>query len=236
MPYKYKTGGKRRAASVKIRTGLPTLFTVANALFGFLSIIHTARGAYSDAAILIFVAMLFDAMDGRVARKMGVTSDFGVEVDSLADAVSFGAAPAFLVYMQWFQQYSYLGMLIASSVVVCGILRLARFNITGPEPYFIGLPIPAVGAFLAMLVLSGTNIAPNQLAIWVLALSYLMVSNIRYPNFKQSIRTMNMSLFIFGFALLAVVVMLIDPNKFLIFPFLYYILAGPIVEAKKRRE
>ncbi|MCK4554986.1 MAG: CDP-diacylglycerol--serine O-phosphatidyltransferase [Candidatus Aenigmarchaeota archaeon] len=235
MPYKYKAKGKRRAASARIRTGLPTFFTVANAISGFLSIIHTARGAYSDAAIFIFVAMLFDAVDGRVARKMGVTSDFGVEIDSLADAISFGAAPAFLAYAAWFQPYGYLGMLIASSLVVGGILRLARFNLLGPEPYFIGLPIPAVGAFLAMLVLSGTNIAPNQLAIWVLALSYLMVSNIRYPNFKQRIRTKNMSLFIFGFALLAVVVMLIDPNKFLVFPFLYYILAGPIIEAKKRQ-
>lgn len=234
MNYQYASKKRRRINSPKIRAGLPALFTVGNAVAGFIAILSIADGEYTDAASFIFLAMLFDSMDGRVARRLEATSPFGTELDSLADAISFGVAPAFLVYSVWLNIYGTLGILASACLVIGGIARLARFNMLGPRPYFVGLPIPAVGAFLATLVISGLSVAPKQIALWSVLLSYLMVSSIKYPNFKQGVRSKNTSLFLFGFALLAVIVMVIEPNRFLIFPFLYYIIAGPILEAKRK--
>ncbi|AOS44089.1 CDP-alcohol phosphatidyltransferase [Lacunisphaera limnophila] len=209
---------------------LPNLMTAGNLFCGFIAVIKciqarlitdggeyavshpalTSIELYTQAVWFILAAVVFDSLDGRLARMGGRTSLFGAEFDSLADVVSFGMAPALMAFFlilapredyQWFRE---LGWLIAFVYLLCGAVRLARFNvITNPLLHraeaeshkdFIGLPIPAAAGTLASLVLLLLNLELNarELRQWALALpfililvSFLMVSSIRYPSFKQ---------------------------------------------------
>ena len=154
--------------------------------------IRVYHGQYDAAAPLIFWAILLDLLDGRIARMTGTTSEFGGELDSLADVISFGVAPALMAYAWGFSTVPRVGWLAAFLFVVCGALRLARFNVqrnAGDGRFFVGLPIPAAAAMVAALV----NIRPERvedraLAIACLSLlvmlSFLMVSTFRYRSFK----------------------------------------------------
>ncbi|MFT5453115.1 MAG: CDP-diacylglycerol--serine O-phosphatidyltransferase, partial [Enterobacterales bacterium] len=138
---------------------LPNLFTTFGIFFGFYGIISSMSGNYSDAGFAIFVAMLMDSFDGRVARMTNTTSAFGAEYDSLADMVSFGVAPALIAY-NWgaLEQLGKFGWLAVFVYVVCGALRLARFNVmpeTIDKKYFQGLPIPAAAGVVVGLVWFG---------------------------------------------------------------------------------
>jgi CDP-diacylglycerol--serine O-phosphatidyltransferase len=172
---------------------LPTLFTVGNLFCGYYAAVATLRGAFESAAFLIFVAALLDALDGRVARMTGSTSDFGKELDSLTDGLSFGVAPALMIYTWALQPLSRLGWLASFLFVTCGVVRLARFNIqtgTADKRYFIGLPIPVAGVVLAACVIlspAGVEARWVQMAVLalVLILSLLMVSKFRYRSFKD---------------------------------------------------
>jgi CDP-diacylglycerol---serine O-phosphatidyltransferase len=185
----------RRTAPRRFRRGaaiLPSLFTVGNLFLGFWAMIRAFHGQYEAAAPLIFWAIVLDLLDGRIARMTGTTSEFGGELDSLADAVSFGVAPALLVYAWGFSVVPRVGWLAAFLYVVCGALRLARFNVqknASDGKFFIGLPIPAAAAMVAALV----NIHPEAIEDRALAfgcvsllviLSFLMVSTFRYWSFK----------------------------------------------------
>jgi CDP-diacylglycerol--serine O-phosphatidyltransferase len=209
---------------------LPNLMTAGNLFCGFIAIIKCIQARlitdageyaslhpdlswttlYTQAVWFILVAVIFDSLDGRLARMGGRTSLFGAEFDSLADIVSFGIAPALMVFFlilspreeyQWFRE---LGWFIAFIYLLCGAVRLARFNvITNPLLHraeaeshkdFVGLPIPAAAGTVASLVLLLLNMAENarDLRQWALTLpfililvSFLMVSTIRYPSFKQ---------------------------------------------------
>lgn len=209
---------------------LPNLMTAGNLFCGFVAIIKCIQARmigdggdyaashadlsstilYTQAVWCILVAVIFDALDGRLARMSGRTSLFGAEFDSLADVISFGMAPALMVFFlilapredyQWFRDF---GWMIAFIYLLCGAVRLARFNvITHPLLYrgeaesskdFVGLPIPAAAGTVASLVLLLLNLAANarELRQWALALpfilvlvSFLMVSTIRYPSFKH---------------------------------------------------
>jgi len=137
---------ERRRKSVFL---LPSLLTTGNLFCGFFAMLLTADGRYTEATLAIFVAMIMDMLDGRVARLMKATSQFGVEYDSLADVISFGVAPAFLLYSFALRDLGRPAWFAAFLFVICGALRLARFNvITGStdKRYFIGLPIPAGAA------------------------------------------------------------------------------------------
>ena len=170
---------------------LPSLFTSGNLTCGFLTILYALRGNYILASTLIMVAMVFDSLDGKISRLTGTSSNFGVELDSLADVVSFGLAPAFLVYI-WMKEPSQ--WVVFLMYVLGAALRLARFNvkaleISDPDVYFRGLPTPAAAACLASLVLffGKHNITlplVSMLAFMVL-LSYLMISHIEYFSFKK---------------------------------------------------
>lgn len=208
---------RRRAAYA-----LPTAFTAGNIFLGFIAILRAFQGAmtanagnlgsnhnFEVAAIAIGVAVVLDGLDGRIARMTNTVSDFGREMDSLADVITFGIAPAVLAYA-WGVQFvppvmknldHRIGYFISFVYLLCGAARLARFNVqTNPIPknpgrpdrkYFIGLPIPAAAAIVAAIVFASDSI-PLQWWVWSamwLALlgvvSFLMVSTWRYPSFKD---------------------------------------------------
>jgi CDP-diacylglycerol--serine O-phosphatidyltransferase len=171
-----------------ITKSIPNLFTIANLFLGIIAIIFVFNAEPEIAAIMVLVAMLTDGIDGRVARALNVQSDFGKELDSLSDVISFGVAPAFITYVVAFQniQPSAAGWLVTAVFPICGALRLARFNVVAGVPgYFIGLPIPAAGGILCTLALFHNTVHTSILILSTLALSFLMVSNIKYPSFKK---------------------------------------------------
>jgi CDP-diacylglycerol---serine O-phosphatidyltransferase len=172
---------------------LPTLFTVGNLFCGYLSIWSSIRGTFDISAYLIIAAGILDALDGRIARMTHSTSAFGEQYDSMADLVSFGVAPAVLAYSWGLADFHRLGWMVSFLFVVCGSMRLARFNIQAhvvDKRYFVGLPIPAGAGTIATVVLA----TPERLVsrVWMggllgltIVLSYLMISTIRYRSFKD---------------------------------------------------
>lgn len=172
-----------------ITKSIPSLFTVANLFLGIVAIIlvFPENAKPEVAAIMVIIAMLMDGVDGRVARALNAQSEFGKELDSLSDVISFGVAPAFIMYSVAFQELTPApAWIITALFPICGALRLARFNvISGMPGYFIGLPIPAAGGVLATLALFHQDIAVSVLMASTLILSFLMVSTIKYPNFKK---------------------------------------------------
>jgi CDP-diacylglycerol--serine O-phosphatidyltransferase len=172
---------------------LPTLFTVGNLFCGYLSIWRSISGAFEAAAILIIAAAVLDALDGRVARWTHSTSEFGESYDSLADLVSFGVAPAVLAYSWGLSDFPRPGWVASFLFVVCGSMRLARFNIqtkVADKKYFVGLPIPAAAGTIAALVLATPERLVDRfwmagLLVITVLLSYLMISTIRYRSFKE---------------------------------------------------
>ena len=169
---------------------IPNLFTIANLFLGIVAIIFVFNEKPELAAMLVIAAMLTDGLDGRVARALKVQSDFGKELDSLSDVISFGVAPAFITYVVAFQDIvpTAAGWLVTAVFPICGALRLARFNVnsTSSPGYFIGLPIPAAGGILCTLALFHSNMHTAVMITSTLVLSFLMVSNIKYPSFKHA--------------------------------------------------
>ncbi|RJG15935.1 CDP-diacylglycerol--serine O-phosphatidyltransferase [Paenibacillus thiaminolyticus] len=170
-----------------ITKSIPSLFTVGNLFLGIISIMLAFHNNYDLAALMIIIAMLLDGLDGRVARALNAQSEFGKELDSLSDVISFGVAPAFIMYVVAFSDMSpALGWVVTAIFPICGALRLARFNVKAGIPgYFIGLPIPAAGGVACTLALFHESIPAPYLIIAMLLLSYLMVSTVKYPNFKK---------------------------------------------------
>ncbi|WP_337103219.1 CDP-diacylglycerol--serine O-phosphatidyltransferase [Paenibacillus sp. YIM B09110] len=170
-----------------ITKSIPSLLTVGNLFLGVIAIILVFNEKPDTAAMMVLIAMLLDGVDGRVARALNAQSEFGKELDSLSDVISFGVAPAFIMYVVAFQDLSpALAWIVTALFPICGALRLARFNVIASSPgYFIGLPIPAAGGVLATLALFKDDIAVSILLASTLALALLMVSTIKYPNFKK---------------------------------------------------
>lgn len=170
---------------------LPNLFTAGGVFSGMMSLIMSASGKYEYAAWLILLALVFDGLDGRVARMTKTTSKFGLEFDSLADIVSFGVAPAMLLYQYCGLDYGRFGMVVSGLYVVFGAIRLARFNVmtSDIEPsVFIGVPIPTAAVFVSILILLYEKYTLDMyipLLLATLFVAVLMVSNIRYPSFKK---------------------------------------------------
>ena len=170
-----------------ITKSIPNLFTIGNLFLGVIAIIMAFNDEPNSAALLVIIAMLLDGLDGRVARALNAQSEFGKELDSLSDVISFGVAPAFIMYQAAFQDVSpAMAWIVTAIFPICGALRLARFNVIDGVPgYFIGLPIPAAGGVLATLALFHGELHFSLLLLSTLALSFLMVSNMKYPNFKK---------------------------------------------------
>lgn len=181
---------KRRPIVQKSKIVLPNIFTAGNALFGFCSLIAANHENWFMASYLILLGALMDFMDGRVARFFGTSSEMGLQLDSLSDAVTFCLAPSFLAYIWHFKKLGFLGFLISAVFFLSGIFRLARFNVIGKNSsFFVGLPTTAASfifiIFLILIKNTYSSIALLFLAILSIFLSYLMVSNLRIPSFKQ---------------------------------------------------
>lgn len=162
------------------------IITLFNLLFGSLSLLYTFKGEYSYAAISIILAVLMDSMDGRVARRLHTASELGKELDSLCDLVSFGVAPSILIYIQLFSSsqgfMSGIALVATLLYIVCGALRLARFNVLGCSDHFLGIPITLAGALMAIISLFAA-LLPNLIVIVImLMLACLMVSNLKVPK------------------------------------------------------
>jgi CDP-diacylglycerol--serine O-phosphatidyltransferase len=204
--------GKRRLRDrPRFRTGLsilPSLFTTGNIFAGYYSIASTLDGRYDAAAIAIFVGAVLDMLDGRIARLTGTSSEFGVQLDSLADVLTFGVAPAILA-LNWgirslagleaevFTDVYKFGWLATFGYLIAGALRLARFNVSALNPnkpsssrHFVGMPIPAAAGVIAAIVhfLKAPVEDLGASLIWcvlVATLAFLMVSTVRFPSFKD---------------------------------------------------
>lgn len=170
-----------------ITKSIPSLFTIGNLFLGIISIMLTFHEGYNLAVIMIMIAMLLDGLDGRVARALNAQSEFGKELDSLSDVISFGVAPAFIMYAVAFTNINpVLACIVTAIFSICGALRLARFNVKDEVPgCFIGLPLPVAGGIVCTLALFHENISEAYLIIAVILLSYLMVSTVKYPSFKK---------------------------------------------------
>ena len=162
---------------------IPSIFTLSNLLLGVLSLVYTMEEEYQLSAIMILVSMILDGMDGKVARRLDATSPFGKELDSLCDLVSFGVAPAILVYSFKLAEFGVAGLVIALAFTLCGAIRLARFNTMNITTHFVGVPITAAGSILAILALLSTKIPLFIFPVIVVLFSYLMVSNIKIPKY-----------------------------------------------------
>jgi CDP-diacylglycerol--serine O-phosphatidyltransferase len=183
---------------------LPNLFTVSSIFCGFYGAVTAAAAAGSDdtsglyrACIAVLFAMIFDAVDGRVARLTRTQSAFGVQMDSLADVISFGAAPGLIAWHWGLSTFGTAGLLVCFMYCACGAIRLARFNVMaaadiGPSAYFLGLPIPAAAGLLVAVVIStlqaGVILGPDGwwAPVLLVGLGLLMVSNIRFRTFKAT--------------------------------------------------
>jgi CDP-diacylglycerol--serine O-phosphatidyltransferase len=235
-----------------IRRGIyivPSLFTLGNLAAGVIAITLASQGHLTSAAWAIIVGMVMDILDGRVARWAGATSQFGVELDSLCDLVTFGVAPAILMYWLALEPLGRPGYAIAIFFAMCAALRLARFNLKAQSGevtnYFVGLPVPAAAGILASFVLS-YELFDNQevtvktipmlmkrmptffhsVPLVMIGLSILMISNVHYNNFKQFKLFSPRSLQTMGVVLVGFLLILTYPQNMIFIVFSLYVLSG----------
>jgi CDP-diacylglycerol--serine O-phosphatidyltransferase len=171
--------------NVKINKNIiPNVFTFFNLTCGMLSIIFTLNSNFKIAALMIIFAAFMDRYDGRIARRFDAVSPLGKELDSLCDLISFGVAPAVLSWSNFLINFGIIGYIISIIFPIAGAYRLARFNVTPFNNYFIGVPITFAGFFLAVDNLIAISLPHNILsAIIMLLLSYLMVCKIKFKKF-----------------------------------------------------
>ncbi|QCU90600.1 CDP-diacylglycerol--serine O-phosphatidyltransferase [Thiomicrorhabdus sediminis] len=217
---------------------LPNLMTTAALFAGFYAVIAGIQGNFEMGAIAIFIAMVFDGLDGRIARMTNSCSAFGAEYDSLADMVSFGLAPAILVFQWALMDFGKLGWLVAFIYTVGAALRLARFNTqvaTADKRYFQGLPSPAAAALLAGLI---WMVESNQIELAIMPLvalgltlfaGIMMVSNVRFSSFKELKLKDKVPFVTLLVVVLVFVVVTLKPAMILFLFFLVYAFSGPVM-------
>ena len=240
-------GRPKRPMGARARRGifiLPSLLTVGNVLAGYAAIIAAQQGEFSRAALLLGVAAVLDNLDGRVARATGTTSSFGVQFDSLADVLSFGVAPAFLVFRWGMEGLGRWGWVASFLFLICGAMRLARFNIQpsgGDKRFFIGLPIPAAAMVVGAIIFYHPQpiVEPGlavSVLVLVLLLSGLMVSRLRYRSFKSlDSRGKRRSFLIVGLLALLLAAVVAEPQVALLSLSMLYMLSGLVPRRRRPR-
>jgi CDP-diacylglycerol---serine O-phosphatidyltransferase len=241
-PRKKKRPRNRKKKGIYL---LPNLFTSASLFGGFYSIISAIQGAFTLAATAILISCVFDALDGRIARFTRSSSRFGSEYDSLSDLVAFGVAPGILAFLWALKPFGRLGWMASFMYVVCGALRLARFNVqkdTVEMNYFKGLPIPGAASLIASFVLFAAAVGgfPSGskhifIILLIYALSFLMVSTIDYPSFKGLEYKRRKSFNLLVSIILIALVIAYKPKVMLFFVLAAYTLSGPIITAYRLR-
>jgi len=224
---------------------LPNIFTTLNIFCGFYAIVSAVNGNFVVAAVAIIIAGVFDGLDGKIARATNTESKFGVEYDSLADLVSFGLAPGLMIYLWALKPLGRIGWLAAFLFMVCGALRLARFNTqmgTISSNHFSGLPIPAGAGMAATTVLfchklgMAGNTNPVLILIMLYILSFLMVSTIEYNSLKKPELFKKMKFDVLVLAVLVLVFIASQPSIALFFLGLAYVISGPLTTMLQYRE
>lgn len=232
---------RKRIPINKMKKGifiLPSLLTLTSIFFSFYAIIAAIKGSFLLSSALILVAGFFDGIDGKVARLTKTTTRFGLELDSLADVISFGVAPAILMYMWALDPYGRLGWVTAFVFAACGALRLARFNVqsgTIDPKRFNGLPIPAAAAMLATTVLFFNTLELDPanfrlpILVFVFVISFLMVSSVKFHAFKDLTLVKEKP---FSSTVAFVLALALIASQPLVVPFLIcsaYVISGPIM-------
>lgn len=219
------------------RAVVPSLFTTLNIFCGFLSILNATQGQYQTAAWFIILAAIFDSLDGMMARITRSSSQFGVELDSLADVISFGVAPSFMVYQVFLYTLDNWGVILAAMPLVFGAIRLARFNVQlvgFDKDYFNGLPIPMQAITLCSFILEYYSDSGGlsywsgiELTLLVVVLSLLMVSHVRYDTFPKFSRRQVAAnpKKVVGF-LVGVLLIAFSKGKLLFFTLVAYVVLG----------
>ncbi len=226
------------------RSIVPNFFTVGNMFCGFMSVIMaTINGDLVMASWMIFFAAFLDAMDGKIARFTKSASEFGIEYDSLADVISFGLAPAVLVYSFYFAEWRQVGIFISFFPLLFGSVRLARFNVqttVSEKSHFVGLPSPMAAVAIAGFILFtdevfAGKVFPKLLLVLMLVVCVLMVSTVRYEiiprlTFRGAWATRMSSL-----GLITAIISVIIYPKILFFPYtVLYILSGLVITLIRR--
>jgi len=227
----------------KSHIAVPTLFTSLNIFCGFTAVVLIVSANFIGAVWLIFIAAIFDGLDGRIARAVAGSSDFGMYMDSLGDVVSAGLAPALLVYQFHLSNYGHVGLMVAFAPLLFSAFRLARYNLSvqmdGRKNDFIGLPAPMAAVNLCSVVLlhleTGWDFLLRFLLVLIPAVSLLMVSTIRYPGFPRfSFREggrnrIRLVLFCAFWLTLPV-----TPHYGMFFFMMIYLLSGPVIFFRER--
>jgi CDP-diacylglycerol---serine O-phosphatidyltransferase len=233
---------------------IPSMFTCGNMSFGVLSVIASIGGHFIPAAWFLIGALFCDILDGRIARMTKTTSMFGMELDSLSDLVSFGIAPAMMMYMLVLHTMGKIGIAIAVLYVLCCALRLARFNVlahTGEvHKHFVGLPTPASAGVIISFVLSYSLLVPEgfslnsktipklmefmptffkAMPIVIVVLSFLMVSNIPYLSFKKIKLSKIHTIELFAVLIVLVILIVIFPQNTIFIIFTIYAVSGLLI-------
>ncbi|MCA6071106.1 MAG: CDP-diacylglycerol--serine O-phosphatidyltransferase [Endomicrobium sp.] len=239
--------------SEKLKKGIyiiPSLFTCGNMSCGYLSVMSSIDGDFTKAAWLLVLAIVCDIMDGRVARLTSTTSEFGIQLDSLSDLVSFGVAPSVMMYQLVLNKMGKIGMTIAVLFVLCSGLRLAKFNVQAKDNVthasFMGLPTPASAGLLISFVLSYELLDPGQsltfktipllmknmpiffktMPVVMIILSWLMVSNVQYVSFKKMNLSKPKAFRLLVLIIILIFLMIAFPQNIIFVLFILYALSG----------
>lgn len=237
----FEGGRKVRRRGVYL---LPNLFTTGALFSGFYAIVAAMNGLFETAAIAIFISMIFDGLDGRVARMTNTQSEFGAQYDSLSDCISFGVAPALVAYAWSLSALGKVGWMVAFVYAACAALRLARFNVqidTADKRYFTGLPSPSAAAVVAGMVWLGTSleidggVAMVSIASSVITAfaAAMMVSNVRYNSFKELDVKGRVPFFVILVIVLVIAIISSYPAGVLWGIFLVYALSGPLAAFRR---
>lgn len=234
-----KDNSIRKPKKMRLRKGLsllPNAFTLSNAFLGFCSLTFASLGNFVMAAYCILFGALMDALDGRIARLTQTTSEIGMQLDSLCDAITFCLAPAFLMYHWNLKYLGIVGFASCSAFLLAGIMRLARFNATHQDQtiFFSGLTTTMAGCFLATVILNiaacPLRISPSLFILIMPFLSYLMVSRIKYPSFKHISRKQGT----WALALIGCFIVVTGLIKPLFFIFIFYFSLPMLASLRKK--
>ncbi len=222
---------------------IPSMFTTGNIFCGYYATISAITGDFDLSAKAIGVAILLDGLDGRIARLTNTTSEFGIQLDSLADAISFGVAPAILIWSWALKTNHVLGWLASFMFLTCGIMRLARFNVQGTTlKHFVGLPIPAGAGVIAASIhffakykisFLSNHYFPTLAAIFTICVSLLMISTLRYPSFKSVFLIKGSSYMTILFISLLLAGIWFYSNEILMIIGWVYLFSGPFLSLKR---
>ncbi len=233
---------RRNLSSLMSISFLPSIFTLLNLLFGFLALIQIINGKYKIAVYLVVASMLMDAFDGTIARMTKTESNFGIQLDSLVDAISFGLVTSLLIYNWAFKtNYNSIGKIIAFFFLSAGVIRLARFNVFKevkevPSNVFVGLPIPSAALSISSFVLVFRNYSDNKIIITIFGIfsvivSYMMISNIKYKTIKNlKLKNSLFLLLLLAFGVSLLIVFPLYTIPFVSIIFLFNPIIFPLIE------